>query len=32
MLLKQVVKNLFCNFGIKEIVLKIYNKTYGPKA
>jgi len=28
---RQVVKNLFCNFGIKEIVLKIYNKTYGVK-
>ena len=29
---RQVVKNLFCNFGIKDIVLKIYNRTYGPKA
>ena len=29
---RQVVKNLFCNFGIKNIVLKIYNKTYGHKA
>ena len=29
---RQVVKNLFCNFGIKNIVLKIYNRSYGLKA
>ena len=28
---RQVVKNLFCNFGIKNIVLKIYNRSYGVK-
>ena len=28
---RQVVKNLFCNFGIKDIVLKIYNRSYGVK-
>jgi len=29
---RATAKLLFCNFGIKDIVLKIYNKTYGPKA
>ena len=27
---RATAKLLFCNFGIKDIVLKIYNKTYGP--
>ena len=29
---RATAKLLFCNFGIKDIVLKIYNKTYGHKA
>ena len=29
---RATAKLLFRNFGIKDIVLKIYNKTYGHKA
>ena len=29
---RATAKLLFCNFGIKDIVLKIYNRTYGVKA
>lgn len=28
---RATAKLLFCNFGIKDIVLKIYNRTYGVK-
>ena len=28
---RATAKLLFCNFGIKDIVLKIYNHTYGVK-
>ena len=28
---RDTAKLLFCNFGIKDIVLKIYNRTYGVK-
>jgi hypothetical protein len=28
---RATAKLLFCNFGIKHIVLKIYNRTYGLK-
>ena len=28
---RATAKLLFCNFGIKDIALKIYNRTYGVK-
>jgi hypothetical protein len=28
---RATAKLLFCNFGIKDIVIKIYNRTYGVK-
>ena len=28
---RATAKLLFCNFGIKDIVIKIYNRTYGLK-
>jgi hypothetical protein len=28
---RATAKLLFCNFGIKHIVIKIYNRTYGVK-
>ena len=28
---RATAKLLFCNFGIKDIVLKIYNRSYGVK-
>jgi hypothetical protein len=28
---RATAKLLFCNFGIKDIAIKIYNRTYGVK-